>query len=118
MNTFHNIDNYIKQFPKEKQKRLNEIRNFVRNLLPEAEEKIWYGMPCFYQNGIILCYAAFKKHYGIFPGGAVLNNFDKELCKWRTGKGTLRFSLEEQFPFTLLQKIIEFNLNKNKLNKS
>jgi uncharacterized protein YdhG (YjbR/CyaY superfamily) len=50
MNT---IDEYIETFEPEIQKTLTEIRNFIKNEVPEATEKISYGMPTFYLNFLL-----------------------------------------------------------------
>jgi uncharacterized protein YdhG (YjbR/CyaY superfamily) len=63
-----NIDEYIASFDSEIQKTLNELRNFIKAEAPEAIEKISYGMPTFYLKGNLVHFAAFKDHYGFFPG--------------------------------------------------
>jgi uncharacterized protein YdhG (YjbR/CyaY superfamily) len=42
------IDEYIETFEPKIQKTLNEIRNFIKNEVPDAAEKISYGMPAFF----------------------------------------------------------------------
>lgn len=44
------IDNYIKQFLKEVQEKLLEIRKIIFSAAPEAKEKISYGMPGFFSE--------------------------------------------------------------------
>ena len=43
-----NVEEYIDQFPPEIQKRLNELRNFIRAEVPEAEERISYKIPAYF----------------------------------------------------------------------
>ena len=45
------IDEYIRSFPEPIQKRLAELRNAIKELVPQAEEKISYQMPAFYFHG-------------------------------------------------------------------
>ena len=45
------IDQYIKEFPKEVQERLNKIRETIKKAAPDAEEKISYAMPTFTLGG-------------------------------------------------------------------
>jgi uncharacterized protein YdhG (YjbR/CyaY superfamily) len=78
------IDEYIAGFPPEIQKGLIEIRNFIRSEVPEAIEKIFYGMRTFYLKGNLIHFAAFKDHYGIFPGPSGIVEFEKELAPYRT----------------------------------
>jgi len=61
------IDDYIKTFPVEVQKKLQSIRKLIRKLAPEAEEKISYQIPTFYLNGNLVHFAGFKNHIGFYP---------------------------------------------------
>ncbi|MDR1894012.1 MAG: DUF1801 domain-containing protein [Spirochaetales bacterium] len=107
------IDEYIAGFSPEIQKTLIKIRNFIKSEAPEALEKISYGMPAFYLKGNLIHFAAFKDHYGLFPGPSGIDQFEKELSPYRTGKGTLRFELNKELPWDIIKKIIQFRKNEN-----
>jgi len=107
------IDEYIETFEPGIQKILIEIRNFIKKEVPEATEKISYGMPTFYLNGNLVHFAAFKNHYGFFPAPSGINSFEKELAPYRSGKGTLRFSFNKPIPWNLIKKIIKFRVKEN-----
>ncbi len=62
-----NIDEYIASFSPEDQSILEKIRLTIREAAPEAEEKISYRMPAFALKGILVYFAAFKKHIGLYP---------------------------------------------------
>jgi uncharacterized protein YdhG (YjbR/CyaY superfamily) len=112
------IDEYIAGFEPAVQKTLHELRNFVRSEAPGAAEKISYGIPTFYLNGNLVHFAAFKDHYGFFPGPSGIDAFEKELAPYRSGKGTLRFPFNKPIPWDMLKKVVrhrvEENLNKGK----
>ncbi|MDR0506174.1 MAG: DUF1801 domain-containing protein [Dysgonamonadaceae bacterium] len=114
MNT---IDEYIETFEPEIQKTLTEIRNFIKNEVPDATEKISYGMPTFYLNGNLVHFAAFKDHYGFFPSPSGIDAFEKELSPYRSGKGTLRFSIDKPIPWDIIKKVVRFRVSEN-LNKA
>jgi len=62
------VDEYIKSFPEEVQERLTVIRNIIRELAPQATERICMRMPTYDLNGKWLVhFAAFKKHIGFYP---------------------------------------------------
>jgi uncharacterized protein YdhG (YjbR/CyaY superfamily) len=107
------IDEYISEFEPKTRKTLNELRDFIRAEVPEATEKISYGMPTFYLNGNLVHFAAFKDHYGFFPSPSGIDEFEKELAPYRTGKGTLRFPLNEQIPWDIIKKVIQFRVKEN-----
>ena len=110
------IDKYIESFDPKIKKTLKEIRNFIKKEVPEATEKISYGMPTFYLNGNLLHFAAFKDHYGFFPSPSGVEDFEKELAPYRSGKGTLRFSFDQPIPWNIIQKVIHFRVKEN-MNK-
>jgi uncharacterized protein YdhG (YjbR/CyaY superfamily) len=111
------IDEYIKLFEPKIQKTLTEIRNFIRNEVPEATKKISYGMPTFYLNGNLVHFAAFKDHYGFFPSPSGIDAFEEELVPYRTGKGTLCFSFDKPIPWDIIGKVVQFRVKEN-LNKA
>ncbi|KAA6340554.1 hypothetical protein EZS27_011596 [termite gut metagenome] len=107
------IDEYIAGFSPDIQKTLNEIRNFIRLEVPEATEKIAYGMPTFYLKGNLVHFAAFKDHYGFFPDSSGIDAFEIELARYRTGKGTLRFPLNEPLPWDIIRRVVRFRADEN-----
>ena len=104
----------IETFEPEIQKTLNEIRNFIKIEVPEATEKISYGMPTFYLNGNLIHFAAFTDHYSFFPSPSGIDVFlEKELVPYHTGKGTLRFPIDKPIPWDIIQKVIQFRVKEN-----
>ncbi|GMO41355.1 MAG: iron chaperone [Termitinemataceae bacterium] len=110
MNT---IDDYIATFETDIQQTLGEIRNFIKNEVPDATEKIAYGMPTFYLNGNLVHFAAFKDHYGFFPNPSGIDAFKAELAPYRSGKGTLRFALDKPIPWEIIKKVVQFRVREN-----
>jgi uncharacterized protein YdhG (YjbR/CyaY superfamily) len=107
------IDAYIAGFDLEIQKTLNELRDFIKAEVPEAVEKIAYGMPTFSLNGNLVHFAAFKNHYGFFPAPSGIDAFEAELSPYRRGKGTLRFPFNTPIPWELLRKVIRYRAAEN-----
>lgn len=108
------IDEYIKDFPKETQVKLNEIRDIIRNVIPkETIEKISWGMPTFYLNGNLVHFAAFKKHIGFYPGASGVENFLDKLEKYKTSKGAIQFPLDKPLPVGLIKEIVKFRVKEN-----
>jgi uncharacterized protein YdhG (YjbR/CyaY superfamily) len=107
------VDEYIAGFDVEKQRTLNEFRNFIKTAAPAATEKISYGMPTFYLKGVLVHFAAFKDHYGFFPGPSGIDKFEKELAPYRTGKGTLSFPFNQQIPWDILKKVVQYRVEEN-----
>jgi uncharacterized protein YdhG (YjbR/CyaY superfamily) len=58
-------------------------------------------------------FAAFKDHYGFFPGPSGIDAFEKELVSYRSGKGALRFQFNKPIPWDILKKIIQYKVEEN-----
>jgi uncharacterized protein YdhG (YjbR/CyaY superfamily) len=108
------IDEYIQGFPKQVRERLESIRRLVRKLAPEAQEKISYQMPTFYLNGNLVHFAAFKNHIGIYPTPNGISAFQKELSRYKSGKGSVQFPMDEALPIELIGKIVKYRLEQNR----
>src|SRR5262245_11614082 len=110
---YDTIDEYIVTFPPKVQAILKKIRLAVKKTAPKAEEKISYRMPAFFQNGVLIYFAAFKNHIGVFPpvtGDATLM---KQLAPYRGPKGNLKFPLGEPIPYNLISRIAKARLKLN-----
>jgi uncharacterized protein YdhG (YjbR/CyaY superfamily) len=110
---FKDINEYINNFPNEVQEKLQEIRKFIHNCVPEAKEAISWGMPTFKLNGNLIHFAAFKKHIGLYPGASPIIEFKKELANYKTSKGAIQLPLDKPTPFDLIKKIVEFRKKEN-----
>jgi uncharacterized protein YdhG (YjbR/CyaY superfamily) len=110
------IDKYIENFPPDIQHTLNELRALIKAEVPEATEKISYGMPTFFLFGNLVHFAAFKDHYSLFPAPSGIERFIDELKDYRTGKGTLSFAFDKPIPWELIRKVVKFRKEEN-LNK-
>jgi uncharacterized protein YdhG (YjbR/CyaY superfamily) len=110
---FQNMDKYIKNFPSNIQKMLEQIRQTIHAIVPEATEVISYQMPAFKLNGRVLIYfAAWKEHVGLYPVTAPMLASIKELANYETsGKGTVRFPFTKPLPLSLIRKMVKFQVN-------
>lgn len=108
-----NIDDYINSFPEEIQNILTQIRTSIKEIIPEASEKISYGIPTFYLNGNLVHFAAYKNHIGFYPGASGIEEFLKEISKYKNSKGAVQFPLKEDLPIDLIKKIVAFRVNEN-----
>lgn len=108
-----NIDEYINNFSKEVQTKLEQIRKTIKKAAPGAKEVISYQMPAFKQNHILVYFAAFKNHIGFFPTLSPIKVFGKELSKYETSKGTIKFPLDKKIPLALITKITKYRLKED-----
>ncbi|URC12440.1 iron chaperone [Flavobacterium sp. B183] len=108
-----NIDEYIGAFPNDVQEILERIRMTVQNAAPDAKEKISYSMPAFEQNGIVVYFAAFKNHIGLYALPSGHDAFKEELSKYKSGKGSVQFPLNQPMPYDLITEIVKFRVKEN-----
>ncbi|HYF81793.1 MAG TPA: DUF1801 domain-containing protein [Clostridia bacterium] len=111
---YSTIDEYVRCFPSEIQKKLEEIRAAVKAIAPDAEEKISYQMPTFYLNGNLVHFAAFKDHIGFYPIPSGIEAFEQELKEYKRGKGSVQFPLNQPLPMELIRRIVEFRVEENR----
>jgi uncharacterized protein YdhG (YjbR/CyaY superfamily) len=108
------IDDYIAGFPDHVQQRLEKVRATIRKAAPDAEESISYRIPTFNLNGRYLIYfAALKKHIGVYPAPVAHAELKAALSPYASGKGTVRFPLDEPIPVGVLQKIVKFRMREH-----
>ncbi len=107
------IDQYINGAPVEVQQKLIKLRSVIKAEVPEAEERIAYGMPTFSQEGNLVHFAAFKNHIGFFPAPSGIEHFQDQLARYKTSKGTVQIPLDEELPLDLIREIVRFRLKEN-----
>jgi len=107
------VDEYIAGFSPEIQEILKKIRTTIREAAPEAEEAISYKMPTFRLKGNLVHFAAFSKHIGLYPTPTGIEEFKDELSVYASGKGSVKFPLDEPIPFDLISKIVKFRVKEN-----
>lgn len=107
------IDNYIASYPPEVQERLAAIRAAVREIAPQAEEAIKYGIPTFVLDGNLVHFGAFKHHIGFYPAPSGLEQFDDELTQYPRSKGAVQFPLDQPLPLDLIRRITAFRVQEN-----
>jgi len=108
------IETYIKQFPDNVQEILQKLRKLVKNNAPQAEELFSYGMPAYKTNKKPLVYfAAFKNHIGFYATPSGHSEFKNELSKYKQGKGSVQFPLNNPIPYKLIERIVQFRVTEN-----
>jgi uncharacterized protein YdhG (YjbR/CyaY superfamily) len=108
------LDEYIEGFPPEIRVILEKIRTTIRKAVPDAEERISYRMPAFALNGILVYFAAFKRHIGLFPTPSGIAKFKRELSAYKGAKGSVQFPLDKPVPYALIGRIAKFRAAENK----
>lgn len=105
------IDEYTAAFPSATQKLLEQVRHAVRQVAPAATETISYGIPTFQLEGKSLVhYAGFEHHIGLYATPDGHEEFESELSRYKRGKGSVQFPLDEPLPIELIKRIVQFRV--------
>ena len=101
------VDDYIARFPPDVQSVLEKIRETVKAAAPNAQESISYRMPAFRLDGILVYFAAFKRHIGLFPPVRGDARLMKAVKPFAGPKGNLQFPFDRPIPYALIRRIVK-----------
>jgi len=107
------IDEYIAEFSPEVRAILEKIRRTVSAAAPEAQEIISYRMPAFTLNGVLVYFAAFKHHIGLYPPISGDAELERAVSPYAGEKGNLRFPLDQPIPYDLIARIVKLRVKQN-----
>lgn len=113
MKSANTIDEYIAMYPEHVQSLLQEMRQRIKKIVPEAKEAIKYGLPTFILNGNLVHFGAYEHHIGFYPAPSGIEEFKKELAMYQTGKGTLQFPIDQPIPYDLVTRVVQFRVEEN-----
>jgi uncharacterized protein YdhG (YjbR/CyaY superfamily) len=103
------VNTYISQFPSNVQEILGKIRELIIKTIPNATETISYGIPTYKLSGKpVVYFAGYKNHIGFYATPTGHEAFAKELSKYKEGRGSVQFPLNEPMPFELIKRIVEY----------
>jgi uncharacterized protein YdhG (YjbR/CyaY superfamily) len=106
------IDEYLAALDEQKRTSLQELRQTILGIIPNAQECISYGMPGFRLEGkVIAGFAAFKNHLSYLPhSGSVLGELTDDLAGYESTPGSLHFPIDQPLPKALVRKLIAIRL--------
>lgn len=103
------LEVYLERVPEPQRSTLEKMRALIRAAAPkEATEGLSWGMPAFFYDGTLVCYAAFKNHCSFFPmSGRLVEEFAADVAKYKTSKGTVQFAVDKPLPAALVKKFVK-----------
>ncbi len=113
------INDYINGQSKDVQKKLIEINKIIIANAPYAVPSINYGMPAYKLYGKPLVYfAAFDHHIGVYGTPSTHTEFAKALAKYKQGKGSVQFPIDEAIPYDIIGKMVKFKADELEMENS
>tara|TARA_Y100001972_G_C7624639_1_gene313272 strand:- start:663 stop:1022 length:360 start_codon:yes stop_codon:yes gene_type:complete len=105
---------YISKFPIPTQDILNRIRSIIKNMAPEAEESISYGMPAYkIMKKPLVYFGGYQNHIGFYATPSGHTAFEVALSKYPQGKGSVKFPLNQPIPYDLIAEIVAYRVEEN-----
>ena len=102
------VSAYLSSLDAEKRAALEKLRAAIKAAAPRAEECISYGIPAFRLDGrVLVWFHCATKHCSFFPGAHPIAACKRELKKYNTSKGTVRFSPDTPLPAALVRKLVK-----------
>jgi uncharacterized protein YdhG (YjbR/CyaY superfamily) len=108
------VDEYVAAFPKDVQSILRKVRATVRAAAPQAQEVISYRMPALKAHGVLVYFAAFKKHIGFYPPIRGDAKLEKAAASYAGEKGNLRFPFGEPIPYGLIKRLTQLRARQDR----
>jgi len=107
------VAEYIAGFEGLTRERLEDLRELVLEILPDAVEGVSYGIAGYKVNGKPVVYlGGFTSHMGLYPVTALPEDLEKQVAPYRSGKGTARFANTEPLPRDLIADLVRFLANR------
>jgi uncharacterized protein YdhG (YjbR/CyaY superfamily) len=100
------IEHYLAGVGEPQRGTLQQLRQCVLQVIPDAEECISYGLPAFKVQGkTVAGFGAFKNHLSYLPhSGSVLSTLASDLIGYEGTKGSLHFRIDQALPPALVTK--------------
>src|SRR5688572_26179949 len=113
------IDEYLALLPDDQRVALAKLRRIIRAAAPQAEECISYQLAAFRLNGMLVAFGATPRHCAFYlMSSTTVQAHQKELKRYDTSKGTIRFQPDRPLPAPLVRKLVTARIAENarKLN--
>ena len=110
---------YLKGLSKEQRTALQKLRRDIKAAAPDAEECIAYGIPTFRVDGrVMVSIGAWAEHCAFYVGSSPLIAHKKDLKRYDTKKGTIRFSPNDPLSAALVKKLVRTQIKARAVRRS
>ena len=104
------VAEYIDRWDPHTRAVLRKLRATIRKAAPEAEERLSYRMPAYFMKRVLVYFAAWEKHIGLYPGARAIEVFKDDIARYVHAKGSIQFPLARPLPIGLITKIVRFRV--------
>ena len=107
------VDAYIRAARGAARKKLQQVRDAIREVAPEARESISYGIPYYDYKGRLTWFGLFTNHVGLYVRPPVIQEHRKELRGYVTTKSAVHLPLDREIPVSLIQDLVRARMKIN-----
>lgn len=106
------VEEYIAQCPPEAQTKLKMIRQYIREVAPEATERTdYFGLPGYSYEGYdydgMFAWFSFKKPYvRVHVRPPVIQEHDDDLSNYTKTKSIVNFAVDKDLPEDLIKQLV------------
>ena len=112
------IEEYLNALDPGNRAELERIRALVKQLVPDAEESISYGMPTLkYRNRALVYFTASKKHMSFYPSSWAIQELKDRLKGYVTTQHAIQFTLDKPLPSDLVEALVRVHVREIDANR-
>ena len=113
MAPFETVEAYLATLPEPSREAVERLRATVLEELPDAEQRISYGIPAFVVDGRVAMYVAgWKQHVSVYPIPEGDSAYDAATAPYVAGRGTLKFALSAPLPLEVVAWTARLHLDR------
>lgn len=105
------VDNYLADLPEDIRKTLENVRKTVKDIVPNATERVSYQVPILRLNKDLVGFAAQKNHCSFYTmSRSIVEQMKEELADYKISGTTIHFSPQKPLSRELMEKIVRQRL--------
>lgn len=112
------VEEYLNALDPAHRAELERIRTLVKQLVPDTEETISYGMPTLkYKNRALVYFTASKKHMSFYPSSWAIEELRDQLYDYKTTEHAIQFTLDTPLPSRLIEDLVHVHVREIDSNR-
>ncbi len=112
------VEEYLNALDPANRAELERIRALVKQLVPDVEESISYGMPTLkYKNRALVYFTASKKHMSFYPSSWAIQELKDRLKDYATTEHAIQFTLDKPLPSGLVEDLVRVHVREIDANR-
>jgi uncharacterized protein YdhG (YjbR/CyaY superfamily) len=108
------FDEYLASLPPDQRRALEDLRTTIARVLPQAEERMAYGICAYHQGRMVVGFGAHGGQCALYlMSNRTVRDHARELDGYDTSTGTVRFLPSEPLPKVLVRRLVKARLAEN-----